>query len=424
MKESSNLIRKNITTLILILVIAAMSGTALLWFFLRGFGSRGVSPIQKSFDINGETLKAGHGIYVRYGEGYYLPLTETAALLDMSPETHFRGLYLTLELDGNLYKYSFHNARLTKNGESISDCGNSFMMKEKTVYVSTLFLEKALNCRIFEGGEEENRIYISNGVFEDKAFDYSWAESSAYIAHALGGVDSKEYTNSKEAFEESITKGFRNFEADLEYSTEGELVLIHSWERATLKELFSMNVPEDNLETPLSTAEFKAQKIYGKYTPLTFRELLLLMKEYPDMYLILDGKYDDEDTVRKEYRDIVKAAEEVDPELLKRLVPQIYNTRMYEWVMDAYDFRSMIFSWYKYGAAGLEPEPLFDFCEERGIKVCAMKDALENALLDKEAFNRDLYIFVYTVNNEKDRERLFRNGVKGIYTDFLFEDDE
>ncbi len=422
MKEKSKEFIKFIPAVLLGLLVIIAALCALLWFYFRGFGSRGTFPVLKSFDINGDPLKAGHGIYVRYGEGYYLPLHETAALLSTEEESHFRVSFISVRLKGREYRYNFHGRELFLDGERIEDCGTAFMLKEGTVFVSTPFLEKALSCRIFEGGEKDNRIFISDRIFPDTDFDYDWAEKSPYIAHALGGIKGRVYTNSLEAFEENYKRGFKNFEADLEYSYDGELVLIHSFERATLKELFNLNVPADNLETPLTTAEFKALKIYGKYTPLTFKELLRLMKEHPDMYLILDGKYSDGENVKREYADIVRLARETDPELLNRMVPQIYNENMYDWVMEAYGFKSLIFSWYMYGSADLEPEPLFDFCGERGIKVCAMKDPLENALLDKEAFRRGLYVFVYTINEERDRDRLFKNGVKGIYTDLLFED--
>ena len=406
---------------LLILILAAAFGTVFIWFFFRGFGSRGVSNIQMAFDINGEILKAGHSVYVRHGECYYLPLHETAGLLQISEESHFKGVKLSMLLDNDSYEYYFNNRRLLKNGEELKDCGNAFMMRERTAYVSTLFLEKALGCRILKGTEEENKLFISNGSISPGDFDYSWAHENRYIAHALGGIDGKDYSNSLEAFRENYEKGFRVFEADLEYSLDGELVLIHSWERATLKSLFNMDVPEDNVETPLTFKEFKEQKIYNGFTPLSFKELLLLMKEHSDMYLVLDGKYDDEENVRKEYEDLVKSAKEVDPALLDRMIPQLYNERMYDWIMSIHPFKSLIFSWYRYGSASLEPEPLFDFCEERGIKICAMKDALENALLDREAFRRDIMVFVYTVNETRDRDRLFNNGVRGIYTDFLYE---
>ncbi len=424
-KEKLYRIFSILPAVILALIIIFAAGGSFLWFYLKGFGSRGVNPIQMSFDINGNLLKALHGVYFRNGEAYYLPLSETVSMLDVSEKSHFRGDRVLVKLDDDQYSYCFSNGRLLKNGEELKDCGTAFMLKERTVYVSTLFLEKALQCRVTQGTDEENRVFISRGKFPEGSFDYGWTEmgEKSYIAHALGAIDDKVYTNSLEAFQHNYDLGFRVFEADLEYTSDDEIVLIHSWERANLKDIFGMDVPSDNVETPLSAGEFRSLKIYGKYTTLSLKDLIGLMAENPDTYLVIDGKYSDEERVRKEYADIVELTKEVDKSILDRMIPQIYSESMYDWIMDSYDWKSIIFSWYKYGSAGLEPEPLFDFCEERGIKIAAMKDALENALLDREAGRRGIMIYVYTVNEPADRKRLFGNGVKGIYTDFLYEND-
>ncbi len=405
-----------ILSAIILLSIAAV----FIWYYSKGFGSRGTVPFQMSFVINGETFKAEHSTYVRYGEGYYLPLKEAAEYLGLEEKSSFNISGVSVKLGNDEYTYDFHSRSLLKNGAALEDCGNAFMMRERSVFVSTLFLEKALNLRLRTVGDD-NRVFILPSPDENGDTDYSWLENNRYIAHALGGIEGKSYTNSLEAFEENYKKGLRLFEVDLEYTSDGELVLIHDWERERLKELFGMPVPADNVETPLSLKEFKSQTIYGKYTPLTYQELIGIMKDHPDMYLVLDGKYSDEERVLKEYGDIVSIAEKTDPEILKRVIPQIYNESMYDWVMQTYNWKSIILTWYLFSASTVEPEHLFEFCTEKGIQVCAMKDSLENALLDKEAMKRDIKILVYTVNEESDRDRLFNNGVSAIYTDFLYE---
>ena len=72
----------------------------------------------------------------------------------------------------------------------------------------------------------------------------------SYIAHALGAIDDKVYTNSLEAFQHNYDLGFRVFEADLEYTSDDEIVLIHSWERANLKDIFGMDVPRTMWRLP------------------------------------------------------------------------------------------------------------------------------------------------------------------------------
>ena len=101
MREKAFELIKLLSVIILAVILGGMILAAFIWFHFKGFGSRGTYPVQKSFDINGELLRAGHGVYVRYGEGYYLPLTETVKLLDITEESHFRGNRLILKLDDN-----------------------------------------------------------------------------------------------------------------------------------------------------------------------------------------------------------------------------------------------------------------------------------------------------------------------------------
>jgi len=247
--------------------------------------------------------------------------------------------------------------------------------------------------------------------------DYSWTEASPYIAHALGGIDGHAYTNSREALEEAYKNGYRNIETDFEYSSDGELVLIHNFKKKTLKDLFGMETEES--EKILSSEEFLSMKIYGEYTPMTMKDLLLFMADHGDMYLILDGKYDTEEEVKKEYSYIKELSEEADPDILNRMVPQIYNEEMYDWIMDIYDWRSVIFTWYKLDENSLDPEALFDFCKEKGIGVCTMEDSIENPLINKTAEKYGVMIYVHTINDPDTRDRLIDEGVKGIYTDYL-----
>ena len=49
------------------------------------------------------------------------------------------------------------------------------------------------------------------------------------IAHALGGIGGKPYSNSLEAFIENYNKGIRIFEVDLSITSDGYVVCRHDW---------------------------------------------------------------------------------------------------------------------------------------------------------------------------------------------------
>lgn len=67
-------------------------------------------------------------------------------------------------------------------------------------------------------------------------FNYDWTKNK-YIAHALGGIDGKAYTNSPQALEYNYKKGFKVFELDLDFSSDDELIAWHSFDKESLKKM-------------------------------------------------------------------------------------------------------------------------------------------------------------------------------------------
>ncbi len=257
--------------------------------------------------------------------------------------------------------------------------------------------------------------YVRRGVGD---IGYSWVKDTKYIVHALGGIDGNAYTNSREALINSYEKGGRVIEADIEYTSDGELVLVHNWKKKTLKNILGYETELD--EEPLSLSVFKDLKVYGKYSTMTFRELMEFMRDHEDMMLVLDGKYDEEDDIRRQYSDILSIAREYGDDIPDRMIPQIYNKEMYSVIMEQYNWKSVIFTWYQLDDDTLDPEEILKFCDANNIRVCTMEDAKENPLIDRTAAKYGVSIYVHTINDEAVRDRLFDSGVSGIYTDFLF----
>ena len=262
---------------------------------------------------------------------------------------------------------------------------------------------------------EETKGALSGEELPEKpayAFDYSWTEN-VYIAHALGAIDGETYTNSREALEKNYALGFRVFEADLRYTSDGELVLIHKWSTFPAKE-----------DDPPSHSEFMSRKIAGKYTPLDIKDLVLFMKDHPVMYLVLDGKagYDGNmEYVAGEYRDILKAFRDISPESLDRVIPQIYNKEMLQTLMDTYNWKSMIYTLYHVGNRDFDPYIEADFCLRSGVGVITMNEKRENDLLNSYFSNRGITLYVHTINDPDTAAELKRRNIHGFYTDTLFE---
>jgi hypothetical protein len=78
--------------------------------------------------------------------------------------------------------------------------------------------------------------------------------------------------NSREAFERAYAQGARVLEVDLHWTRDRVLVLAHDW----------------GTHRPPTLAEYRA---HSRETPLTYKEVVGLLREYPDARLILDMKW-------------------------------------------------------------------------------------------------------------------------------------
>lgn len=222
------------------------------------------------------------------------------------------------------------------------------------------------------------------------------------IAHAMGGIDHKRYTNSYDAFVENYLKGYRVFEVDLLLTADGKLAALHDWEGGTA----------------MTIRAFKRTAVDDAYTPLSFRDIARLMHDYPDMYLVTDTKETDLALVRKQFENIRSAAAAVDPSILNRIIPEIYTPEMYDAVMDIYPFPNKLYSLY------LSDDPdseIVRFVREQGIRTVAMP--LRRALFDPRLVGLlsglGVKTYVHTVNYPIVLSWLVDLGIYGVYTDFL-----
>lgn len=90
-----------------------------------------------------------------------------------------------------------------------------------------------------------------------------------FIAHAGGAIDGIYYTNCLEALDLSYSKGCKLFELDLVLTTDNKIVAKHD--------------PPGKTE-----AEFMAQQILGKYSPLNMEAINRWFQNHPDAILVTD----------------------------------------------------------------------------------------------------------------------------------------
>lgn len=240
-------------------------------------------------------------------------------------------------------------------------------------------------------------------------FEYSWLEGDGpvLVAHALGGIDGREYTNSLEALELAYENGLRVFEADFQI-VDGELLLLHDMERAA--DMCGFESADFSDEAFLNSA------LYGEYTPMTWRDLLSFMADHPDAYVVTDTKYNEQPYMSYVVSALAAEAAEFDGALLDRVIVQIYSQQMLDTVMDIYPFRSVIYTLYM---SPDDNDAVRAFCAASGIKAVTMpqKRCTEDFVASLDALG--ISALTHTVNDAHQAVSFAEAGVAGIYTDFL-----
>ena len=247
---------------------------------------------------------------------------------------------------------------------------------------------------------------------------FSWTDHRT-IAHALGGLDGKEYLNSRESFLSMYNQGVRLFELDLSRTSDGVWVCRHNWNE-------SMGQWEGTGKKVLTERAFTSNKIYGKYTPMTLEDFFLLLKDYPDAFVMIDSK---QYSVRNyqmtledycEYVEIAQAAGAV--EVLNQIIPEIYNKAMFPGTAMIYSFPSYIYSlWQEYSTEDLEG--IASFCREKKIPAATIYWKYWSYEAEEIFEKQGIHLYVYTVNDRNQARKYIAAGAEGICTDFLTTED-
>lgn len=247
---------------------------------------------------------------------------------------------------------------------------------------------------------------------------FSWTDHRT-IAHALGGLDGKEYLNSRESFLSMYNQGVRLFELDLSRTSDGVWVCRHNWNE-------SMGQWEGTGKKVLTERAFTSNKIYGKYTPMTLEDFFLLLKDYPDAFVMIDSK---QYSVRNyqmtledycEYVEIAQAAGA--GEVLDQIIPEIYSKAMFPGTAMIYSFPSYIYSlWQEYFTEDLEG--IASFCREKKIPAATIYWKYWSYEAEEIFEKQGIHLYVYTVNDRNQARKYIAAGAEGICTDFLTTED-
>ena len=231
-------------------------------------------------------------------------------------------------------------------------------------------------------------------------------------AHALGPVDGQDYAPCLEGFLENYALGYRVFECDFLLTADGEVVLRHDWASP-----LQAGIDEDHVPT---LEAFLATPILGTYTPLSFRDLLELMEDYPDIWIITDSKYTDEASVTAQFSAMAETAASMGRDfLLDRLIVQVYSPEMQDTVEAVRHFDHYLLTLYQTEFYG-EDEILEKYAREASRR--GMDGLVMFHFLYKEAWlplleELDLRLYVHTVADAQQAQGLLDRGVWGVYAD-------
>jgi glycerophosphoryl diester phosphodiesterase len=226
---------------------------------------------------------------------------------------------------------------------------------------------------------------------------------AVFIAHAGGGINQKTYTNSLEALNSNYEKGFRFFEIDFSWTSDGELVAIHDWNES-VRRRFDVDGSEIRV---LTKADFLKLKSRDQLTQLTMEHILRWAAEKGDAYIVTDVKEDN-----------IKALKQIKlkhNEFKKYIIPQTYNYDEYDDAIRL-GFGKVILTLYRMKT---DPVDVVKFCIENSPFAITMHWEVAETGLAYFLSRNNTTVYAHTVNDLKHFQSLRKIGVFGIYTDFL-----
>ncbi len=239
---------------------------------------------------------------------------------------------------------------------------------------------------------------------------YSWARRYAVIAHGMGQIHGYTVTDSRDAFIANYDKGYRVFETDFVFTSDGALVARHDWSAASFAR-FGQRMPPSGVPT---RARFMASPIHGDLAPLDAAGVVALMESHPDAWLVTDFKDEATSAHVRALRQLLAAAKG-DPTVRERLIVQIYQESDLAPVR-ALGIRNVIYTFYRLKTS---ISRAVAFAAAHGVRVITMPTSMVTAALVSRARARGLICATHTVNEKSQAAEMRRRGISLIYTDHL-----
>jgi glycerophosphoryl diester phosphodiesterase len=221
-----------------------------------------------------------------------------------------------------------------------------------------------------------------------------------FIAHAGGAINNQTYTNSLDALNLNYLKGFRFFEIDFSWTSDGELVAIHDWNES-FKQIF--NATGDN-DIPTKAAFLQLETKTG-LVQLSLEAVLKWADTKEDAFIVTDVKDDNIKALRKMSHDF---------KFFKHhIIPQVYSYQEYNEIA-ALGYRNIILTLYK---MKIDPAEVLMFSKNKSPFAITMHWKVAQSGIASSLHENNVKVYAHTINDINLFASLRKLGVYGIYTD-------
>lgn len=250
---------------------------------------------------------------------------------------------------------------------------------------------------------------IAAPVFAAEKGEETDSETRKYeilIAHGGGTVDGIRSTSSVDALEKAVQNGFKMIELDMVFTKDGELVMLHDWDRTTV------NYLKEKLKSALTLRDFENRRIAGKFKPLTMNKLAEFLKKHEDVKIVSDTK---ENNIK-----VLSYIKKKYPQTIKQIIPQIYDYDEYESVK-ILGYKDIIFTLYALGS--VDAQKVADFAKEKNLYAVTVPAKFYTPNVPETLSKQGIKVYTHPIETFEDAQNELNRGVIGVYTSDLLPEE-
>ncbi|BFT75384.1 glycerophosphodiester phosphodiesterase family protein [Paenibacillus sp. P36] len=229
------------------------------------------------------------------------------------------------------------------------------------------------------------------------------------IPHAGGGIGGYDYTETQDAFEASLKKGFKILDCDIQKTTDGKYILLHEWDN-----LIKLAGTDG---TSMSHAEFMNLKFVNGYQQMDLDMLYSWLLKHPDIHINIDVKRNtpDVEVMKEIVFDFFNLIEEKYPEIKNQIIVQVYRFEEFGYLSQL-GYVNMFFN---LGAYKLTDDQVVENVQKYNFKGVYMGPERTEAGLPNRLKAIGVPTYVYTINDPEEVIKLTGKGAYGFITDYL-----